>query len=92
MIYACQVTCQWVVHAVTGEERQELLQTAVEIIATEGYGNLSMRALARASGMKLGALQYHFRTGEEFLRALVAYIADEIRQAWKLSGLDPPSS
>jgi AcrR family transcriptional regulator len=32
---------------------------AIEIIAK---GKLSMRALARASGMKLGALQYHFPT------------------------------
>ena len=39
-------------------------------------GSLSMRALARASGIKLGALQYHFRTSEDMLRALVAYIAD----------------
>lgn len=38
-----------------------------------------MRALARASGMKLGALQYHFRTWEDMLRALVQFIADETR-------------
>jgi AcrR family transcriptional regulator len=60
------------------DRKQEILQTALEIVADEGYGGLSMRALARASGMKLGALQYHFRTWEEMLRALVAYIADEI--------------
>jgi len=29
---------------------------AIEIIEDEGYGSLSMRALARASGIKLGAL------------------------------------
>lgn len=38
-----------------------------------------MRALARASGMKLGALQYHFRTWEDLLRAMVSYIEKEIR-------------
>jgi coniferyl-aldehyde dehydrogenase len=31
-----------------------------------------MRALARASGMKLGALQYHFRTWEDLPLAGVA--------------------
>jgi AcrR family transcriptional regulator len=62
------------------DRKQEILQTALEIIADEGYGSLSMRALARASGMKLGALQYHFRTWEDMLRALVAYIADELRE------------
>jgi AcrR family transcriptional regulator len=61
------------------DRKQEILQTALEIIADEGYGSLSMRALARASGMKLGALQYHFRTWEDMLRALVDFIAAEIR-------------
>ena len=58
------------------ERKQQILQAAVDIIVDEGYGSLSMRALARASGIKLGALQYHFRTSEDMLRALVAYIAD----------------
>lgn len=62
------------------DRKQEILQTALEIIADEGYGNLSMRALARASGMKLGALQYHFRTWEDMLRALVDFIAGGIRE------------
>jgi AcrR family transcriptional regulator len=62
------------------ERKREILETALEIIADEGYSSLSMRALARASGMKLGALQYHFRTGEDMLRALVDYIAGELRQ------------
>ena len=58
------------------ESKQQILQAAVDIIIDEGYGSLSMRALARASGIKLGALQYNFRTSEDMLRALVAYIAD----------------
>lgn len=75
-----------------GERRQEILQAAIKIIADEGYGNLSMRALARASDMKLGALQYHFRTWEELLRALVGYIADYIRESWRQRGLDDSPS
>lgn len=62
------------------ERKPEILRTALEIIADEGYGRLSMRALARASGMKLGALQYHFRTWEDMLRALVQFIADEVSE------------
>ena len=48
-----------------GERKREILQIAIEIIADEGYSSLTMRSLARASGMKLGALQYHFRTWED---------------------------
>jgi AcrR family transcriptional regulator len=75
-----------------GERRQEILQTAIEIIADEGYASLSMRALARASDMKLGALQYHFRTWEELLRALVGYIDDQISQAFESRKLDEDSA
>lgn len=75
-----------------GERRQEILLTAIKIIADEGYGGLSMRALARASDMKLGALQYHFRTWAELLRALVGYIADHIRESWSERGLDDAAS
>ena len=39
------------------DRKTEILRSAIELIADEGYGSLSMRALARASGMKLGALQ-----------------------------------
>jgi AcrR family transcriptional regulator len=67
------------------DRKREILVTALDIIADEGYGSLSMRALARASGMKLGALQYHFRTWEDMLRALVAFIADELQKRLKAS-------
>ena len=47
-----------------------------------------MRGLARASDMKLGALQYHFRTWEDMLRALAAYIANTYRQSFEALKLD----
>jgi AcrR family transcriptional regulator len=75
-----------------GERKQQILQKAIEIIANEGYGSLGMRALARASGMKLGALQYHFRTSEDMLQGLVGYIAAEYRRSFESlkSNDDPP--
>jgi AcrR family transcriptional regulator len=71
--------------------KQEILHTAIEIVADEGYAGLSMRALARASGMKLGALQYHFRTAEAMLRELVAYIAAEYEKAFEALRVDGES-
>ena len=47
-----------------------------------------MIALARASDMKLGALQYHFRTWEDMLRALAAYIANTYRMSFEALKLD----
>ena len=71
-----------------GERKLEILQFAIEIIAEEGYSSLSMRSLARASGMKLGALQYYFRTWEDLLRSLVGVIESEIKAEWRSQGLD----
>lgn len=64
------------------ERQQEILQIAIEMIANEGYAALTMRALAKASGMKLGALQYHFRTSDDLLRALVNYISQAYDHAF----------
>ena len=68
---------------VVSDRKQQILEEAINIIASGGYGNLTMRALARASGMKLGALQYHFRTWEDMLRALAAYISDTYRSSFE---------
>ena len=68
---------------VVSDRKQQILDHAIGIIASEGYGKLTMRALARASGMKLGALQYHFRTWEDMLRALATYIFTAYHQSFE---------
>ena len=74
------------------DRKTEILRSAIELIADEGYGSLSMRALARASGMKLGALQYHFRTWDALLIALVEYIEAEIISAFDASEVSAQES
>ena len=69
--------------SVVSDRKQQILNEAIGIIASNGYGNLTMRALARASGMKLGALQYHFPTRDDMLRALAAYISDTYRSSFE---------
>ena len=56
------------------DRKQQILREASALIATRGYGAFTMRAVARASGLKLGALQYHFRTRDDLLQALVGFI------------------
>jgi AcrR family transcriptional regulator len=58
------------------ELKDQILQAAIEIITSEGYVSLSMRALARAVDMELGALEYHFRTWEDLLTALIDFIQE----------------
>ena len=74
-----------------GERKNEILQTAIELVADEGYASLTMRALARACGIKLGTLQFHFRTYEDMLRALVDYISQTYQRSFQaLQDRDEP--
>ena len=40
-----------------GDRKHQILNEALEILVTQGYAARSTRAVARASGLKLGALQ-----------------------------------
>ena len=75
------------------DRKREILQVSVEMIAAGGYSSLTMRALARACGIKLGTLQFHFRTSDELLRALVEYIAAAYRSSFSplLDRESPPA-
>jgi len=71
--------------------KEQILLEAVRIIAEEGYSSLSMRALARASGLTLGAMQYHFPTWEDLLRSLADHIGDKYWTAHSESSQDSES-
>lgn len=58
------------------DRKQQILQEACGLLAAEGCGAFTMRAVARASGLKLGALQYHFRTRADLLGALADFVAE----------------
>jgi AcrR family transcriptional regulator len=63
--------------------KQQILQQAVELIASKGYAAFTMRAVARESGLTLGALQYHYPTQEVLLRALADYIGHQYRESFR---------
>lgn len=67
---------------VVKQRRTEILKAAIGLIADEGYANLSMRALAREVGMKLASLQYHFRSWDDLLQAIVSYVSEAYGQSF----------
>lgn len=58
------------------------MHEAASLVAASGYDKLTMRAVARASGMKLGALQYHFATRDDLLRGLAAHVTETYSEAF----------
>ena len=75
---------------VLATRREQILQEAVDLVASSGYDKLTMRAVARASGIKLGALQYHFPTRHDLLRGLASYVAEAYRDSFDAFQADLP--
>jgi len=60
-----------------GEDtRRRILETALEIFASEGYDGASTRQLAERAGVNLPAIQYYFGSKEGLYRAVIDSIIE----------------
>lgn len=64
------------------DRKKQLIETALEIIETEGYAALSMRSLAKRCDIKLASLQYHYPSRKQLLAALADSILLDYQQQW----------
>lgn len=53
------------------QKREELLATALEVIAENGYGRASIKDLAAAVGLSQAGLQHHFGSKSDLLLAVL---------------------
>lgn len=51
--------------------RDSIVSAAAEVLIRGGYAMLSLRRVAEAAGISVGNLNYHFRTKEALLEALI---------------------
>ena len=51
--------------------RQDILDTATEVLVSKGYDALVLREIATLVGIKLGNLQYYFPTREDLMVAVI---------------------
>ncbi|MFI2207734.1 TetR/AcrR family transcriptional regulator [Streptomyces sp. NPDC020192] len=74
------------------ERREELLVTAAEVFAAQGYNATTVRRIADAAGMLAGSLYYHFDSKESMLDEILSTFLDELwarYDAVLASGLGP---
>jgi AcrR family transcriptional regulator len=68
------------VHRVRAERQDtpaQILKAARRVLATMGYARLTMRAVARETGLTVGNLAYHFPSKRGLVRALIlSLVAD----------------
>jgi AcrR family transcriptional regulator len=60
------------------DRRRELLATAAEVFAAQGYNATTVRKIADAAGMLAGSLYYHFDSKESMLDEILSTFLDEL--------------
>ncbi|MFB6536204.1 TetR/AcrR family transcriptional regulator [Streptomyces noursei] len=60
------------------ERRGELLATAAEVFAAQGYNATTVRQIADAAGMLAGSLYYHFDSKEAMVDEILTAFLDEL--------------
>ncbi|WP_426368712.1 TetR/AcrR family transcriptional regulator [Streptomyces sp. E-08] len=74
------------------ERRRELLDTAAEVFAAQGYNATTVRKIADAAGMLAGSLYYHFDSKESMLDEILSTFLNELWEGYDTvldAGLGP---
>ncbi|MEU8504206.1 TetR/AcrR family transcriptional regulator [Streptomyces brevispora] len=74
------------------ERRGELLATAAEVFAAQGYNATTVRGIADAAGMLAGSLYYHFDSKESMVDEILSTFLNELWEGYDTvlgAGLGP---
>ncbi|MCP3804940.1 TetR family transcriptional regulator [Allokutzneria sp. A3M-2-11 16] len=76
------------------DTRSRIIEAATGLFAEHGYSGTGMRALTRAAGVNIAAVNYHFGGKVELLRAVFAQLGEEVNRdrAARLAALGPDAS
>jgi AcrR family transcriptional regulator len=58
------------------ETREQLLSAAIAVLGEEGYGAMSMRAIADRAGVRLSLVHYHFGSKRGLVEAVFEHLTD----------------
>lgn len=63
--------------------RQQLIDATLSVLAQKGYASLTIADVARAAGLSVGIISFHFEGKEKLLAACLQFLADEYYNNWK---------
>ncbi|WNE95323.1 TetR/AcrR family transcriptional regulator [Streptomyces luomodiensis] len=75
--------------------RAEILATAAQVFADQGYNATTVRRIADAAGMLAGSLYHHFDSKESMLDEILSAFLDELWAGYETvlaAGLGPPET
>jgi AcrR family transcriptional regulator len=55
--------------------RAQIVQCAIDVIATQGYAQASLARIAKLAGLSAASISYHFGSKDELIQAVVAEVA-----------------
>jgi TetR/AcrR family transcriptional repressor of bet genes len=63
--------------------RQQLIRATLAVIARKGYASLTVADVARAAGLSVGIINFHFDSKDKLLAETLRFLADEYNRNWK---------
>jgi len=74
------------------ERREELLDAAIDWLATNGVADMSLRPLASAIGSSPRLLIFHFKSKDSLLEAVMSELQRRLQESFSkmVAGLPPP--
>lgn len=58
--------------------RRQIIETAVEVIASQGFHQATLGNIAKAAGISKGVIGYYFASKDELVQEVTAYLLDEM--------------
>jgi TetR/AcrR family transcriptional repressor of bet genes len=63
--------------------RQQLIDATISVLARKGYAALTVADVAKAAGLSVGIINFHFESKDGLLADCLQYLTDEFYGNWK---------
>jgi TetR/AcrR family transcriptional repressor of bet genes len=69
--------------------RQQLIDATIKVLARKGYAALTVADVAKAAGLSVGIISFHFESKDGLLANCLQFLADEYYRNWKSNIAQP---
>ena len=70
------------------ETKLKIIKQALHLFNNNGTSNVSLRAIAKETGISIGNLQYHFKKREDIIEALYFQLVDKNNSIYFINQLE----
>lgn len=63
--------------------KEKIIRVAMDIIAEEGFQNITVRKIAAKAGVNIAAVNYHFGSKDAVINEALRHVTDELKKTFK---------